>query len=229
MNQQEIMQKIRELAKQIAGSQQPANTLEIAVLKNKCIELYECIQVLVPNYAPVDMQPAVEEIKPLIEQQINAAPLVAIPEPEVVSEPEVVQPELQLTEEPVIPSTPKAPEPPPVVHKEQPVLQEIFARTEESIHDRLSSGAPKSEIHEKLHSRIDNLKSAISLNMKIAFVNQLFAENTVEYAKAIDRLNSANTADEAMRIFTEYKHAQQWDNAHDLVKELQDLVEKRYS
>lgn len=229
MNQQEVMQKVKELADAIGKSQHPTNTLEIALLKSKCVELYEHIQILVP-LAPIIPEPVnqmVEEIKPLIEQQINT------PEPVIETNTPVAP--LAIPEESIQPpqTNPIATNPITTnhTHKEQPILQDLLSRTSKTqldeplLHERISQNNPKTEM---MQGKVESLKSAISLNKKIAFVNVLFNENTVEYTKAIDRLNSSLNIDEAMRLFTELKHQYNWDSDHDLAKELQALVEKRF-
>ncbi|MFA6262336.1 MAG: hypothetical protein WC760_12765 [Bacteroidia bacterium] len=233
MNQQEVMQKVKELADAIGKSQHPTNTLEIALLKSKCVELYEHIQILVPLAIemPDPVKQSIEEIKPLIDQQINAPEIVAesvlTPTPPAIPE---IQPEETIpppTNNPIT-DTPLTNNPP---HKEQPILQDILSRTSKTqneeplLHERISQNNPKTEM---MQGKVESLKSAISLNKKIAFVNVLFNENTVEYTKAIDRLNSSLNIDEAMRLFTELKHQYSWDSDHDLAKELQSLVEKRF-
>lgn len=84
-------------------------------------------------------------------------------------------------------------------------------------------------VEKTLEAPIDNIKSAINLNKKIAFVNELFKENVVEYAKAIDRLNNATDSNDAFRIHNELKHQYQWDNTNELVQELERLIRRRFS
>ena len=80
-----------------------------------------------------------------------------------------------------------------------------------------------------IEAPIDNLKAAINLNKKIAFVNELFKENVVEYAKAIDKINTASDRNDALRIFNELKHFYQWQNNHELVQELEKMVKRRHT
>lgn len=80
-----------------------------------------------------------------------------------------------------------------------------------------------------LEPRIDSLKTAISLNKKIAFVNELFKENVVEYAKSIDKLNNATELNEALLFWTEMKAAYRWDNENGLVSELEKLIHRRFA
>ena len=80
-----------------------------------------------------------------------------------------------------------------------------------------------------LEAPIDSIKSAINLNKKISFVNFLFNENVVEYAKAIERLNNAQDLNDAFRIQNEMKHLYAWDNENELVQDLERLIRRRFS
>ena len=96
------------------------------------------------------------------------------------------------------------------------------------MHQKIS-GNKQADINERYNeSKVESLKSAIGLNKKIAFVNELFSENTVEYAKAIDKLNLSVDLNEAMRFFNELKHQYSWDNENENVMELEQLIQKRF-
>ncbi len=99
-----------------------------------------------------------------------------------------------------------------------------------SLHEKIAFVMPpKPDLSEKLsESHITSLKNAINVNLKIAIVNDLFKENTVEYVKAIDKLNNSENIHEAMRYFTELKHTYDWDNQNALVKEFESLLNKRF-
>ena len=99
-----------------------------------------------------------------------------------------------------------------------------------SLLDKLSASMRMPDVYEKIaREQHQSLKQAINLNKKIAFVNNLFNENTVEYAKAIEKLNASTTVHEALRYFNELKHQYSWSNENILVKELESLIEKRFA
>ena len=99
-----------------------------------------------------------------------------------------------------------------------------------SLLDKLSASMRTPDVYEKIsREQQQSLKQAINLNKKIAFVNNLFNENTVEYAKAIEKLNASTTVHEALRYFNELKHQYSWSNENLLVKELEALIEKRFA
>jgi hypothetical protein len=109
-------------------------------------------------------------------------------------------------------------------------VQEPKTDFELSLHEKLAHLIDhKENFIEKLSASIPSLKNAINVNLKIAFVNQLFNENTVEYVKAIDRLNSCENIHEAMRYYNELKHTYNWETENANVKELEQLINKRYN
>ncbi len=84
-------------------------------------------------------------------------------------------------------------------------------------------------IEKSIDSPIENMKTEIGLNKKIAFVNQLFAENVVEYAKAIDKLNQAPNIEEGLKLFNELGKQFTWDAQNNpLVAELKQLLHRRH-
>ncbi len=138
------------------------------------------------------------------------------------------EPEVEEVVEPVKVQTTLSFEAPaaPVV---QPQTTE--APAEVSLLDKLSATLrTNNDVVEKIaKEQQQSLKQAINLNRKIAFVNNLFNENTVEYAKAIEKLNACSSLHEALRYFNELKHQYNWSNDSALVKDLESLIEKRYS
>lgn len=114
--------------------------------------------------------------------------------------------------------------------KETQAGKDVTPVAEVSLLDKLSATLKTPDIYEKItRESQQSLKQAINLNKKIAFVNNLFNENTVEYAKAIEKLNASTTVHEALRYFNELKHQYNWNNENALVKELEQLIEKRYA
>jgi hypothetical protein len=76
---------------------------------------------------------------------------------------------------------------------------------------------------------IADLRSAIGINDKFQYINELFAGNMQEYEIAVQQLNTAETLDSAMEYFMSIQQLYSWDNEHETVKRLFDLVERRYS
>jgi hypothetical protein len=119
---------------------------------------------------------------------------------------------------------PEAPKPNP--------LNTNFTEKAPSYNDKMSINNPPILVplaDKTIEAPIDNIKGAINLNKKIAFVKMLFNENVVEYAKAIERLNNATDRIDAMRIHNELKDLHAWENQHELVQELEQLIKRRFA
>lgn len=113
--------------------------------------------------------------------------------------------------------------------KPKPSLNDLVKPNDLTYNEKLAQKIEAPALVERTAEMpIDNMKSEINLNKKIAFVNELFSENVVEYAKAIDKLNTANGQNEALRIFTEYKMQYNWQSNHELVTELERIVKRRH-
>ncbi|MBC7384152.1 MAG: hypothetical protein H7296_14395 [Bacteroidia bacterium] len=120
----------------------------------------------------------------------------------------------------------------PAIEEPKPVpLNSNFAEKEISYNERIAQKTQNNPIplaEKTVEARIENLKTAINLNKKIALVNDLFKENVVEYAKAIDKLNNAGGLTEALLIFNQLKHTYHWNNSNELVQELEKLLKRRH-
>lgn len=251
-----LIQKSEQLNRliQLSGDSGTLNAIEHELIKQKCVELYELILTFKNNQeqrvaAPVQDQPIeevpvshiseiiAEEIMPIIEEQLHgdASPTSLFAEEETIATPESVEP---ITDEWIIKPVDTSSINEEIeeiieqqkIETEQPAQLFTSVETHElSLHEKLSlTSEAKPALADKLQQNLESLKSAISLNKKIAFVNLLFNENTVEYAKAIEKLNNAQNKDEAMRYFMELSAHYNWGNENELAKELQQLLEKRF-
>jgi hypothetical protein len=118
---------------------------------------------------------------------------------------------------------------PEITEKPTVPLNETFKEREATFNDKNLKESLGPIAEKSLELPIDNIKNAINLNKKIAFVNELFNKNVFEYAKSIDRLNQASDLNEALRIFTELKHQNAWSNQNELVIDLERIVKRRFN
>jgi hypothetical protein len=160
---------------------------------------------------------------------VEPLPIVVdeIPEPTLDDLEKLMQEQEKQEEEQLSLLTPEPPKTEIPGPKEEP--KPVGAEATISLLDKLTANMRTPDIHEKISRESQSLKQAINLNKKIAFVNNLFNENTVEYAKAIEKLNAATGAHEALRYFSELKHQYNWNNENPLVKDLEQLIERRFS
>lgn len=163
-----------------------------------------------------EQEPTLEDLEKIMQQHEQEEEDKVQETVEEVTEPAKVQTTLSF-EAPVTPVVKQTPSAEP--------------QAEVSLLDKLSATIRTNpDVVEKIaKEQQQSLKQAINLNRKIAFVNNLFNENTVEYAKAIEKLNACSSLHEALRYFNELKHQYNWSNESALVKDLESLIEKRYS
>ena len=97
-----------------------------------------------------------------------------------------------------------------------------------SINDTFASGAPNKTVADKLSRQpIKDLKSAIGLNQKFLFMNDLFEGENEIFNNAINKINSFNTLPEAI-AFIESELSSAWDKENSSVLNFMDLVERRF-
>jgi hypothetical protein len=71
-------------------------------------------------------------------------------------------------------------------------------------------------------------KLAINLNDKFRFINELFAGNANEYNIAIEQFNTVNSMDEATAYIKGLKSIYNWNDDHEMVKNMNGLIQKRF-
>ncbi|MFZ4549111.1 MAG: hypothetical protein ACOYN4_16810, partial [Bacteroidales bacterium] len=74
---------------------------------------------------------------------------------------------------------------------------------------------------------ITDLTSAIGLNDKFRFINELFDNNATQYEEAIARVNRAVNHDEASWILQKY-HSQDWAQKEETLARLKDFIRRRF-
>lgn len=238
----ELEHKIAELQQLVNQLQatHSINPMDKDLLKQKCVALYEQVIGLEVNIAQAVIPPPSQvELTPVDEPEEEEIPEIILMNdiPPVEEKPTpAMAPVTDLFAE-ITPTEIQNKQIEEIIEIQQQILEEtpnplMKEEVQEiSLHEKIAFAIPvKPNLSEKLAGEsIPSLKSAINVNLKIAIVNDLFKENTVEYVKAIDKLNNSENIHEAMRYFTELKHTYDWDNQNSLVKELESLINKRFS
>ena len=75
---------------------------------------------------------------------------------------------------------------------------------------------------------IDNLKTAIGINDKFLFVNELFNGSMEKYNKSVTALNEFKTLLGAKTYMSELQIELQWNSDSEAYVKLEDLVERRF-
>lgn len=98
-----------------------------------------------------------------------------------------------------------------------------------SLYDRIGLGDKKGTLGERLKKNpVSDIKTAIGINEKFLFINELFNGNMHDYNNAIKRLNRAQNIEEAAIIFDELKNQYDWNSEGQTTLQLLDFVERRF-
>ena len=76
--------------------------------------------------------------------------------------------------------------------------------------------------------RIENLKTAIIINDKFMFINELFEGNLREYNETIETLNGFKTLSQAADYLDLMRKKNFWNTGSIAFKKLKELVERRF-
>jgi hypothetical protein len=141
------------------------------------------------------------------------------PQPEIS-----IAPKMEVKEEikaPVSVEVPKVVETPSVQQHTMP----------SSLNEKLQqSQQQKTSLAEKLQKKpISDLKTAIGLNQKFLFMNDLFEGENAAYNEALNLLNNFSSMDDAKNYLLTLGTKYNWDLESDSVVQFTDLVERRYS
>ncbi len=248
---------IKKISEGLSSAHFSLNLIEKDLLRKQCLELYEQLLMLDVQQESLLEQAVQKEKEP--EPVLPIAEVhVEEPEEKVISSPQVVPDvtpsslsfdfteEVEEVKEDELVETPannpeetiEAPlfseafveteTPKPV--QESHTIEEVVEQEELRLNEKISKAGDKKLFMDKMmFTPIDNIKSHITLNKKVAFIIGLFNQEGEDYNKAIDQLNTADNLQAALDIYHMLKTRYAWNAEQDLVKELEVLVRRRYS
>jgi hypothetical protein len=183
---------------------EPRAEKEIAVEKPVEIQPMKFTVADTPKIETKAQESAQPKVEPTIEQKSVQASFF-----EPVNEKKEVSPNVS--------STPKT-----------SIAEKYAAEQKVTIAEKFAS-EQKMTLADKLKmTRINDLRTAIGINQKFLFMNDLFeGENTV-FNNAINRLNSCGNGDEAKSVLSEYSSKFGWNKDSERVIQFFELIERRY-
>ncbi|MBC8344293.1 MAG: hypothetical protein H8E61_09950 [Bacteroidetes bacterium] len=109
-------------------------------------------------------------------------------------------------------------------------VHEKFTRTEPSVNEKIASSKVQSSVGDSLQKGpITDFKSAISLNLKLSLIKDLYQGDQKEYRKMIDFLSKCKNYSEAkMYLTNEKENRKHWTDKPELVENLMDLITRRF-
>jgi hypothetical protein len=105
---------------------------------------------------------------------------------------------------------------------------DLFAAAEPAMNTRLKEARERTFSPKIPSDRIDNLKTAIIINDKFMFINELFEGNLREYNETIETLNGFKTLNQAADYLDLMRKKNFWNTGSVAFKKLKELVERRF-
>lgn len=195
--------------------------------KNKTAAATERLQTIIaenkaeplPVYQPPVVERKIEEPvyqPPIVEPVRVETPVVEIPK----IEPIVIEKKVEPVIEKFIEKTTK--------ELEELRLNEKLASEQKSLNDQASSSRSVLDMHQS--SKIEGLASAISLNQRFLFTNNLFGGNIQAFSHALDELELCKDFGEAKElILKKYVPRYLWDITSAEAEEFIDIVKRRFN
>jgi len=156
-----------------------------------------------------------------------------IPEPTPKPVPIIAQPPVPLQEKPVAETYPEAE---PKKETEKPIKPrnpatslDLFAEdAAPSIADHLQQQSDKSVGDRIGRQPIEEIRTAIGINDKFLFINELFSGSLENYNKMLDELNEFKSFNGASTYLIELKVVNQWDGNSGAWRKLVGLIERKF-
>ena len=217
-----IMATMRRLYESMSylHKQKPEEQVEKAKeIKQEATEIIEEIEIVVEavsevseEAAPIDEIDNIEKVTNDFQEEIDAL--------EEIVQNEYEELKAEAYEETVEEKEAEKPKPSLLLQFED----EIF-----SVNDSVAQKAEDKSLVNKLNNtRIENLKSAIGINDKFYFINELFSGNSQAYEDVIYTLNNFKRFEEAMQYTSTLKHKYDWNTETEAYQKLTRFLERKF-
>lgn len=179
----------------------------------------EPVRTETPKVNVVEEKRADYEGEPTIQTMESDMPRVTIrfEKPDALSE---EKPSIPVVKEAKKSSTAKKPA--------QATTLDLFAAEEPAFSIKLKEAREKTFGPKIPSERINNLKSAITINDKFMFINELFEGNLREYNETIETLNGFNNLVDAGEFMELLVRKNMWDTGSRAFQKLRELFERRF-
>ena len=172
-----------------------------------------------PEEEPVKKEPVkIRFAPPVIEDEVFGK-----------NAPKIKEQEPGKTEEKTSPKPPVAKEVPLDLFGGQTIADK-FKDEKQSVNEKLhQANTDKSLASKMLHNPVKDLKTAIGINDKFKFMNELFEGNLNDYNKAIETLNNFESEQEALDCLDSLYLTYKWKNDSKSYAELKNFIIRRYT
>jgi hypothetical protein len=193
-------------------------------IKQEVVEIKKELEIIA-EVAPIVPEASVEEVAEeivLAEEPVDLEKVTNGFQEEIDALEESVQNEFE-EEEVVLEAKEK------VIEKPNPSLLLQFEDEVFSVNDSVAQKeTDKSLVNKLSNTRIENLKSAIGINDKFYFINELFSGNSQAYEDVIYTLNNFKRFEEAMQYTSTLKHKYDWSTETEAYQKLTHFLERKF-
>jgi hypothetical protein len=113
--------------------------------------------------------------------------------------------------------------------KEEPkAIYETFTKSQLSLNEMLMQN--DNSLHKKLSkNKLNDIRSAISLNKKFLFINELFEGQSSEYDRALSEIEVSSNYNDALKLLNErYASKFKWTIGNPAMEEFFEIVERKF-
>ncbi len=108
-------------------------------------------------------------------------------------------------------------------------LSDKFKDEKKSLNEKLGEEKKEKSVADKIQKKpIKDLKTAIGINDKFIFINELFKGSLQDYNKAIESINALSSGNEAFAFIEELKEKYKWDEKPEIYVKLEDFVIRKF-
>lgn len=108
-------------------------------------------------------------------------------------------------------------------------ISDKYKDDKKTLNERLQQEKPDNTLGSRLQqNQISDIKTAIGINEKFQFINELFAGSMQDYTMAIGQLNQFRNLEEAVNFIDILKFKYNWDMNADAYRKVMEIVRRRY-
>ncbi len=217
----EMTERINSFCSKIEDGAMKLNQVDIDLLKTYVIDLYDYMVSLKPGKISNGMETSKEVVTANLAEEVITAENTEKP-PANEEKVDEIGPEPIVEEAEV--ETPESSE-----QMKEDLFSKISADDDSpAIHEKFKQESP--ELADQLeHSSIADLKNAIGVNERVAFIDNLFGGDSGAFDEAMSTLNEIKDIVEANQyINSNLKDKFNWEEEDKMVDEFSKLVERRF-
>ncbi len=111
---------------------------------------------------------------------------------------------------------------------DSPTIAKRFS-DHQTLAEKIAGNGNMKRVSDNQKSSVKDIKSAIGLNEKFQFINQLFNGDAKKYHSVIDELNTSTSVDIALNSIREISDFNNWESHPASAKSFIEIVERRFS